>query len=120
MPDSQDVPTIVPRVAPLFVSTRCARTSLGDASEAVFWGWVKAGHIPLVPCGRKRLVPYAALVEFARRVEAGELATGRKGFSNHEKAIANSIASRRRKPRSPGRLDRSPRPSEERVSDAKK
>lgn len=94
MPDDQETPTTV---EPLFVTTQRARKLLGELGETTFWNLVSRKLIRLVSYGRKRLVPYPEIKELARRIEAGELATGRKGFGNHEKAIANSIASRKRK-----------------------
>jgi hypothetical protein len=84
-------------VEPLLMSQRRTRQSLGDASETAFWEWVKRGLIPVVYCGRKALVPYPAVKELARRIEAGELAPARSAFSDHGAAIAKSVASRRRK-----------------------
>jgi hypothetical protein len=84
-------------VEPLFVSQKGARRSLGEASETAFWDWVKRGLIPVVYCGRKALVPYPAVKELARRIEAGELAPARSAFSDHAAAIAKSVASRQRK-----------------------
>jgi hypothetical protein len=90
---SEDNPTTI---EPLLVAPKFARNSLG-IGETTFWELVKRGLIPLASYGRKRLVPYPALKELARRIEAGEIAPARQGFSAHKDAIAKSIASRRRK-----------------------
>lgn len=83
-------------IEPLLVAPKFARNLLG-IGETTFWEWVKRGLIPLASYGRKRLVPYPALKDLARRIVAGEIAPARKGFSAHKDAIAKSIASRRRK-----------------------
>ena len=74
---SEDNPTTI---EPLLVAPKFARNSLG-IGETTFWELVKRGLIPLASYGRKRLVPYPALKELARRIEAGEIAPARQGFS---------------------------------------
>jgi hypothetical protein len=93
-----DVYPGTPPVEPSFLTVKNTRHALGDVCETVFWKLVKRKLLPVVHVGRKALVPYPAVKELAKRIEAGELA-GPKGFKNHETAITNSIASRRRKAR---------------------
>src|SRR5262249_32008404 len=91
----EDIPKTI---EPLLVAPKFARNSLG-IGETTFWEWVKRGLIPLASYGRKRFVPYPALKDLARRIEAGEIGLARKGFSAHTDTIAKSIASRRRRAR---------------------
>jgi hypothetical protein len=82
---------------PLFLAVKDARRALGNVCETSFWDMVKRGVFTISYCGRKALVQYSEVKALARRIEAGELAPAHKGFRNHSAAIANSIASRRRK-----------------------
>jgi hypothetical protein len=84
-------------VEPFFVSSKCTRTVLGGAGETKLWEFVKRGFLHPVYSGRKALFAYAEVKALAKRIEAGELAPAHKAFRNHPAAIANSIASRRRK-----------------------
>jgi hypothetical protein len=84
-------------VDPLLVPLRVARQALGNASETTFREWVDQELINIVYCGKKALVPYAAVKELARRIEAGDLAPARSAFRDHDAAIKKSIESRRRR-----------------------
>ncbi len=81
-----------------FLGSRDTRRVLGGAGETTLWdNWVKRGYLHPVYSGRKALFDYAEVKAFAKRIAAGELAPQRKAFADHPAAIANSIASRRRK-----------------------
>jgi hypothetical protein len=86
---------------PLFVSTKSTRRTLGDIGETTLWDFVKRGLLHPHYSGRKALFAYAEVKELGRRIQAGELALARKGFTNHRAAITNSIASRRRRAQVP-------------------
>jgi hypothetical protein len=94
MLDTQDLQAAGVR---LLLSTKETRRALADIGETMLWDLVKRGLLRPSYMGRKAVFPAAEVRNLARRIEAGELAPARGGFKNHEAAIANSIATRRRK-----------------------
>jgi hypothetical protein len=89
---------ILETVEPFFLSGKETRHVLGDMCETTYWDWVQRGLIPVVYIGRKAVSPYPPIKALREKILAGELASPKKAFKDHEAAIAKSIASRRLSP----------------------
>jgi hypothetical protein len=84
-------------VDPFFLSLPRTRVVLGDAGESLVRKLIEMGFLTRRYCGRKLIFEYTEVKTVAKLIAAGEFAPACKPFRNHQAAIENSIASRRRK-----------------------